>query len=201
MPQADAAAGPVLEARLEGGQQRAVVPEVADAAGGKARPQLVADLAEVLEDGARVVELVSHRHQQRVGGLGGDLVDINLFAHPPARRVAVALLFGIAVGAGLDDRLDPVAEARADLVGRHLVRLVFQRVVQQRADRLVLVAAVLEHDGRDPDEVRHIGDVAAFALLVLVQLRRPDQGLAEAFAYCGHGGSSGGLKFVGLFDQ
>ena len=129
------------------------------------------------------------------------MVDVDLLPHAPARRVAVALLFGIAVGAGLDDRLDAIAEARADLVRAHLVRLVFQRVVQQRADRLVLVTAMFEHDGRDADEVRHIGDVAAFALLVLVQLRRPDQGLAEAFAYCGHGGSSGGLKFVGLFDQ
>jgi hypothetical protein len=116
------------------------------------------------------------------------------FACVPPGVVAALLFLGVAVGAGDDNLLDARAEAPADLVGLHLVRLVLEGVVQQRGDRLVLVAAVLEHDGGHADQVRDVGDLAALAELVLVQLGRPDQGVAETFAYGCHVRSGGDAR-------
>ena len=61
------------------------------------------------------------------------------------------------------DRRDPIAELLADPRERRLAALVLGAVVQQRGDRLVFVAAVLEHETGDREQVRDVGHAAALA--------------------------------------
>lgn len=63
-----------------------------------------------------------------------------------------------------------------------LAALVLDRVVEQRSDRLVLVAAVLDHQGRDPEEVADVWGVGALAGLVAVRLESVGKGLLEPVA-------------------
>ena len=53
----------------------------------------------------------------------------------------------------------------ADLREHPLAAPVLGRVVEQRGDRLVLAAAVLDHQRADAEEVADIGDAAALAHL------------------------------------
>jgi AbrB family looped-hinge helix DNA binding protein len=52
--------------------------------------------------------------------------------------------------------------------------------VQQPGNRLLLVAAELEHDRRDGEQVRDVGDVRALARLIVVDLDGERHGIDEA---------------------
>ena len=58
---------------------------------------------------------------------------------------------------------------------------VFDGVVQERRDRLVLTAAVLEHQGAHAHQVRHVRNSGAFTELLTVVPGRVRQGFVEAF--------------------
>jgi hypothetical protein len=100
------------------------------------------------------------------------VVDVRLFAWAPWRfrdrdRVRAA---GDDVGDGIPEPqpyvLDPVEPAG-----------VFPGVVEQRADRLGFVGAVLEGDARDPEQVREVRDLRPFTRLTGVD----DHGVLESF--------------------
>src|SRR5205807_2550885 len=65
--------------------------------------------------------------------------------------------------AGGHDVGDMVAEPRPDLVQHRLASLILGGIVQERGDRLVLVAAVLDHERADAEQVTDIRDAAALA--------------------------------------
>ena len=52
--------------------------------------------------------------------------------------------------------------------------------MQQAGDGLILVAAIVEDEGADPQEVREIGDVRALATLAVVAERGVVEGGGEA---------------------
>src|SRR3954447_5742797 len=64
--------------------------------------------------------------------------------------------------------------------------MVLERVVQQRGDRLVLVAAVAEHELANAEQVRDVRDRRAFPHVVAVQRGCQYQGFVEAFAQTRH---------------
>jgi hypothetical protein len=51
--------------------------------------------------------------------------------------------------------------------------LVFGTVVQQPGDHLVVVAAVVDHDRRDPQQVSDVRDVRLLAPLLTMEFERP----------------------------
>ena len=58
--------------------------------------------------------------------------------------------------------------------------MIFGGVVQQRADRLVLAPAIVEHDRRDAHEVANVGRAGALARLLPMDLVRVADGLVES---------------------
>jgi len=58
--------------------------------------------------------------------------------------------------------------------------LIFDGVVQQRGDRLILVAAVLQHDGSHRQQMRQVGLARDFPPLLGVQDGDVGEGLGEA---------------------
>jgi hypothetical protein len=75
-----------------------------------------------------------------------------------------------------------VTESPPDLVEHPLASLVLGGVVQERCDRLVLVAAVLDHERADPEQVADVGDAASLSHLRPMSGRREPQCLLEALA-------------------
>ena len=70
----------------------------------------------------------------------------------PPRRLGQ----GVGVGATFDDFDHCGAESSGDLVARDLPALIFDGVVQQRGDGLILVAAVLHHQRGHGQQVRQV---------------------------------------------
>ena len=156
--------------------QLAVVPADRRAgAGAEAVPERLAERAVVEQDRARVVELVGERDAQLVRLLVGDRLEV-LGLAPAPRRLGLAL----AVGVRLDDPRDVVAELVADALEHRPPAAVLDRVVQQRADRLGLAPAHLEHERRDAEQVRDVRDRRALAQLPAVVLGGQQQRAVEA---------------------
>jgi hypothetical protein len=84
---------------------------------------------------------------QNLGRRGPQVLEVFLLPRPPRR------LFpdNVRVATSLDNGGDARAEVGLDVLEPGLAALVLDRVVEQRRDRLVLVAAVLDHQGRDPE--------------------------------------------------
>ena len=89
------------------------------------------------------------------------------------------LRLGLAVAAAVNDAAHLGAEALLDLIACGAPPLIFHRVVQQRGDALVFVAAVLHHESAHPHEVTHVGDVSPFAGLCCVKSIGEGEGLLE----------------------
>ena len=58
--------------------------------------------------------------------------------------------------------------------------LVFDRIVQQRRNGHLLVAAVVEHDGGHAQQMRDVRNAALLAVLIAMDLRRKQQSVVEA---------------------
>jgi hypothetical protein len=86
----------------------------------------------------------------------------------------------------------PVAEAPADALQHRPPALVLHRVVQQRGDGRVLVAAVLDHERRHRQQVRDVRRGLALARLRRVGLEGEPQRVAEARAEDRGAGRSSG---------
>ena len=72
----------------------------------------------------------------------------------------------------LDDRRDARAEAPLNPIEHRPSAAVLDGVVQDRGDRLGLVAAVLEHQAADDEQVRQVRDLGPDAALATVDLLR-----------------------------
>ena len=84
------------------------------------------------------------------------------------------------VGAVLDDPGDGVSEARPDVLEALAPAVVFGRVVEERRDRLVFAAAVIEYDRHDAHEVADVRCARALARLRAMDLVRVAEGLVES---------------------
>jgi hypothetical protein len=150
--------------------QLTVVPElVTGGAGREPLPQRVSVLAVIADDRAGVVNLVGEGHEQHAVVLYlRQMGQVATLALDPRRlRVLVDR-----VRAALDDRGDPLAEAIADPVEHRPPAPVLDRVVKHRRNRLVLIAPLLEHQARDDEQMREVGNLGALAELTAVNFER-----------------------------
>ena len=84
------------------------------------------------------------------------------------RSVQSSLCLRGRVAAALDDRGDLGPEPLVDLAERAHAAAVLDDVVQQRGDRRRLVAAVLEHERADREQMREVRDRRALAHILRV---------------------------------
>lgn len=86
----------------------------------------------------------------------GQMGDVGGLALAPAAPVAEGIQ---SVRAGGDDLCHARAEIALDPLELRCTAGVLDAVVEHRGDRLILAAAILEHEARDDEQVRHIGDL------------------------------------------
>jgi hypothetical protein len=84
------------------------------------------------------------------------------------------------VRAALDDLRDVRPERSGDPVQQGPAAAILDRVVKHRRDRLILVATVLDHQTRDDEQVRQVGDSGARTPLTFVDRLRQGDGATEA---------------------
>lgn len=143
------------------------------------------------DDRPRVVQLVAGGDEQGRDRLLLEAGEIDQLALAPVgvlrlRRVQLRLGLGGAVRAVLHDGGHGLAELGAD--GRFVSgAAVLEHVVQQAGDGLVLVAAVLQHDAGDAQQVVEVGDGGALAELGGVGDAGVLDGLAVTLGQNGHG--------------
>ena len=125
----------------------------------------------------RVVHLVRQRHPQDriLADIGKVLQVAPLPLDPRLRRVTVDR-----VRAPLDDGCDRLPEAALDPLQHRPAATVLDRIVKHRANRLILVAAVLEHQTGHDEQVRQIRDLGSRTTLAAVYLRRHRDGRQES---------------------
>lgn len=123
----------------------------------------------VANQGTGVVDLVGERDPQH--SIIADLrqvLEISSLSLDPR-------LIGIAadvVRAAFDDRRNAGAEAPLDSFKQRPSAAVLDRVVQHRGDRILLIAAVLEHQAANDEQVRQIRDLGPDPALATVDLVR-----------------------------
>jgi hypothetical protein len=93
-----------------------------------------------------------------------------------------------AIRASLDDRRNLVAEVGPDPLEHRHASAAFHCVVEQRGNRLRLVAAILEHQACDDEQMREIWDLGAeaplFALGLVRERDRAQEAFGEARRWC-----------------
>ena len=72
------------------------------------------------------------------------------------------------------------AERKLDAVELEIIKASLDGIVQERRDGHVLVAAVLQHQRRDTEQVPDVRNIAPFPRLVAVQVVRIHQRIVEA---------------------
>ena len=141
-----------------------IVPERTVFAAVEPPPDLVADGAQVREDGAGAVKPVRSGDEPHVLGLAGNAGHVRLFPLPP---VQLGVLEGVGVASHFPGHL--LAESSlADVFEPPLAALVLGGVLQQCGDDLVLCPAVLADDRRRREQVRNVGYVLPIARLIQV---------------------------------
>ena len=183
------------EQELELGQHRAlraagpedvdhavVVPDLARGALTEHAPELPAAQAGVAHGCPQVGQLVGHRHpEQRFGQIAvgmRQVIQVGALAQPPVRLLGPRLADGVA--AAEHDLRDGLAEAAADVFEPGRPAPILHGVVQHGGDGLVLAAAVLEHEGGDPEQVRNVRHAgASLADVVSMQDRGVGDRLVE----------------------
>src|SRR6266511_2247614 len=157
----------------EGVHERAVIPEVIRV-GIEPSPQFLPHHPVVEEHRARVVNLVRERDAHDLRRCRREMLDVLLLARTPGR-----LRHDVGVAAARDDLRHVVAEAGADVDQALGPALVFDRVVEERRDRLLLAASGFQHERGNAEQMGHVGDVAALPALGGVSLGGVSQGLLE----------------------
>lgn len=136
-------------------------------------------MAVVEDDGAGVVELVGQGHPAERIPLFSDPLNVGRLALVPM-RLGPSAVVRRRVGAPHDKIRYPGTEATLQVCLRHLFGMILERVVEQCGDRLVLVAAVLQHQGADAEQVRDVGDLAgALAHVAVMSPDREQQRILE----------------------
>jgi hypothetical protein len=141
----------------------------------EALPHAGAEGAEVGDGGAGVVELVGGGDQAHRSWGRAQVLEVRLLARAPG-----GLRRDVGVRARCHDVGDDGAEAAADGSEGLRAALVLDRVVEEGGDGLVFVAAVLEDEGGDGQEVGDVRGGGALAQLPGVQLGGVDEGVFEA---------------------
>jgi hypothetical protein len=136
--------------------QCSVVPERAFLFAREPGPELVADAAVVAQDRARVVQLVRGRDEPDWCGRIFQLGDVRLLAWPPVRLRDLER-----VRAAFDNGGDRIAEPQPYVLDPAAPAGVLAGVVEERADRLGFIGAVLEGDAGDPEQVREVRNFVA----------------------------------------
>src|SRR6266540_6866995 len=129
---------------------------------------------DLLELADHAVDLVHERDAHDLRRCRREMLDVLLLARTPGR-----LRHDVGVAAARDDLRHVVAEAGADVDQALGPALVFDRVVEERRDRLLLAASVFQHERGNAEQMGHVGDVAAFPALGGVSLGGVSQGLLE----------------------
>ena len=75
--------------------------------------------------------------------------------------------------------MDGFPELRADLL-RFVDPLIFDRIVKETGDGLILAAAVLDNEASDRQEMGDVGDLGSLPGLLAMEAGRVHQCLAEA---------------------
>jgi hypothetical protein len=171
-----------LGAAAENIDQRSVIPERAFPAALEAGEHRVAFHAIVGENLARVSEFVGSGNQLDVSALVSHLGDVSAFSLVP-----VAFFAGnfIGIRATIYDARHAFAEFFANFIEAREAALVLNGIVQQRGDHFVFAAAVLNHDGRDTEQMADVGLASALAALVEMQLRRNPSASTKRFVRSG----------------
>ena len=147
-----------------------VVPERAVALALEARPNIVTVHVIVADDRPHIVQFVRGRNQAHGLARVLEMREVVFLAIAP--RQFVFGIFDQAVAASQHDLADRVTEARADFGERRFPAAVFSRVMQQRADRLVLIRAVFQRDRGDTEDVRDVRNAGALTPLALMDVVR-----------------------------
>src|SRR5207237_312586 len=137
-----------------GGDHCAMIPERSTLTAVETLPQAIALDTEILDDIAQVVQLVGGRDQQRGRVNLTYMREVVLFALTPRR-------FGLhcGIGAGAHNVGDSLAKPLSDFAHGSAMALVFERVVQQTGDCLILVTAVIEYEAGDREQMGNVGDL------------------------------------------
>ena len=154
-----------------------MVPGLPIAAGIEPFPRGLAKVLEIDRDRAQVVELVGDRDAHDRFRLASQALQVGLLPRAPCR---LRILEG--VGQAVDEHLDHRTEPATDLIQRGLPALILRPVVEQRGDRLVLVAAVLERQAAHGEEMHDVRDRRSLAGLARVQLDGVAGRLGESVA-------------------
>lgn len=114
----------------------------------------------VSHDGAHVIEFVSGSHELHGGRCRSQVSEIALFTGLP-RWLGI----NIGVRTAIDNGGDSLPELRPNQFPRRRPPLIFHRVMEQRCNRLIFVAAVGDDEARNRHQVRDVRDCGAFAVL------------------------------------
>ena len=108
--------------------------------------------------------LVRQRDEQGAWLLFRQRGDVGFLALAPFR-----FRFDPRVRAVGDDRRHGIAEALPNFLEDRFAALVFDRIVEEGGDSLILVAAVLEDECGDGEQVGNVGDIRALSTLLAVE--------------------------------
>ena len=75
---------------------------------------------------------------------------------------------------------DTVAETAPNFFPRLWATLILDGIMQQRRNGFVLVSTMFDHQGRDGQQVRNVGDAGTLPALLSVELGGEDEGLFKA---------------------
>src|SRR5208283_2382645 len=158
-------------------QQSAVVPECALALSLETLPDRFANLAIIGKDGAGVMQFVGGGNQADVGVRSSQMLEVIFLTLPPWR-------FGseIRIRAAIDHMGHALAKAAADFLEHGSAAAVLDNVVQEGSDGEIFITSGFEHQGRDAQEMRHVGDGFALAALAGVLAGSEQQGALKAWA-------------------
>src|SRR5437016_13809168 len=100
--------------------------------------------------------------------------NVGLFASSPWW-----LWHNLSIGTAIDNRYNHLTEAVANLLTCRSATLVFDGIVQQGRNSLVLVATILKNNTGHPQQMSNIWNIRPFTPLSGMQLRSKKQGLLE----------------------
>jgi glycine/D-amino acid oxidase-like deaminating enzyme len=137
--------------------------------------------------GAKKVGVVAAGHTSVIMEMAG--VRMPLESYPlqalvsePVKPVFPCVVMSNTVHA-LDNAEHPFAETLANLSPQRRAADVFDRVVKQRRDRFLFVAAALENERRDGQQMRDVGDVRSLAALSAMEPRSITKRLVETIGH------------------
>lgn len=137
--------------------------------------RLVVDPERFAEDSPGVVQFVARGDESDGVRRPANVSNVCLLALSPRR-----LRQDVGVAARLDDLGDRSSEPFLDECCRARAALIFDGIMKDRRDRLVLRCAMLQSQARDREQVRDVRDLGSLPSLRAVETARERQSLGEA---------------------